>query len=271
MTDVSGARAHEESTPLELRGVRFALTDLGQGPVVFELHGLSASRANSRAMALDFSEVAGRGRRLISYDARGHGRSSGTPDPEDYTWASLATDLLALTDHFSPEAPVAGIGSSMGTGTLIHAALRAPDRFDRLVLTAPPTAWDTRAAQAGMYRTMAELVEASGVEALDGLMGQVPVPPVFEGLESFPPSPDIEAALLPTVFRGAGLADLPPLESLRAITQPTLILAWTGDPGHPVVSAERLAETLPNATLEVAATHEEFLQWGRRAAEFVTA
>ena len=260
-----------ESTPVELRGVRFALTDSGEGPVVLDAHGLSASRANARAMGLDFAEVASRGHRLVSYDARGHGRSSGTKDPDDYTWASLATDLLALADHFSPDAPVGAIGSSMGTGTILHAALRRPDRFDRLVLTAPPTAWDTRAPQAGVYRQMADFVEANGAGALAGMMGQAPIPPVFQGLASFPPLPDIAEALLPTVFRGAGRADLPPLEALAAITQPTLILAWTDDPGHPLISAERLVATLPNAVLEIAATHEEFLTWGHRAAEFVTA
>ena len=260
-----------ESEAVELRGIRFALTDTGSGPVVLDAHGLSASRANARAMGLDFGEVAARGHRLVSYDARGHGRSSGTTDPDDYTWASLATDLLALADHCSPDAPVGAIGSSMGSATILHAALRRPDRFDRLVLTAPPTAWDTRAAQAGTYRQMADFVEANGVGALAGMMGLAPIPPVFQGLEGFPPLPDIEAALLPTVFRGAGRADLPPLESLAAITQPTLILAWTDDPGHPLISAERLAATLPNAVLEIAATREEFLAWGHRAAEFVTA
>lgn len=263
--------AIEESDPVRLRGVRFALTDVGEGPVVLDAHGLSASRANAKAMGLDFGEVAARGHRLVSYDARGHGRSSGTADPDDYTWASLADDLLALADHVSPDAPVGAIGSSMGTATILHAALRRPERFDRLVLTAPPTAWDTRASQAGIYRQMADFVEAHGVGSLAGAMAQAPLPPVFQGVEGVPPLPDIDPALMPTVFRGAGRSDLPPLESLAAIAQPTLVLAWTDDPGHPLITAERLVATLPNAVLEVAATREELLTWGRRAAEFVTA
>lgn len=256
---------------MELRGVRFAVTDVGAGPVVLDAHGLSASRRNARAMGLDFGEVATRGRRLVSYDARGHGRSSGTSDPDDYTWSSLASDLLALADHVSPEAAVSAIGSSMGTATILHAALRRPERFDRLVLTAPPTAWDTRAPQGDLYRRMADLVEAHGVDALAGAMAQAPLPPVFEGLEGFPAPPDIDDALLPTVFRGAAGSDLPPSASLAAITAPTLILAWTDDPGHPMVSAERLAATLPNAVLEVASTRADLLSWGHRAADFLTA
>src|ERR1700749_2465002 len=150
-----GASAH-----IGLRGVDFAYTDIGSGPLVLDAHGLSSSRANNRRMELpDFSRVAANGRRLISYDARGHGESSGTGDPEDYTWAALAQDLLAFAEHFSPDSPVSAIGSSMGTGTVIHAAAAQPGRFDRLVLTAPPTAWETRAGQADLYRVMADALE----------------------------------------------------------------------------------------------------------------
>jgi len=39
----------------------------------------------------------------------------------------------------------------MGTGTVLHAVVKAPGRFERLVLTAPPTTWEARAAQAEIY------------------------------------------------------------------------------------------------------------------------
>jgi 3-oxoadipate enol-lactonase len=262
----AGASAH-----IELRGVDFAYTDIGRGPLVLDAHGLTSSRANNRRMELpDFSSVTAAGRRLISFDARGHGETSGTRDPEDYTWAALARDLLAFAEHFSPDSPVSAIGSSMGTGTIINAAAGQPDRFDRLVLTAPPTAWETRAAQADMYRIMADTVEKTDPETLATLMSQAPIPPIFADVPGFPPTPDIKPALQPTVFRGAGLSDLPPLESLTALTQPTLILAWTGDPGHPVSTAEKLASTLPNAELHVSDSHADLLTWGERAAAFLS-
>ena len=119
----AGASAH-----IELRGVDFAYTDIGSGLLVLDAHGLTSSRANNRRMELpDFSSVTAGGRRLISYDARGHGGDSGTRDPEDYTWAALAQDLLAFAEHFSPDSPVSAIGSSMGTGTIINAAAGHPD------------------------------------------------------------------------------------------------------------------------------------------------
>lgn len=258
------------SEHVELRGIDFAYTDTGSGHVVLDAHGLSSSRANNRRMGLaDFGAVASAGLRLISYDARGHGESSGAAVAEDYTWSALALDLLALADRFSPDDPVSGIGSSMGTGTLAHAAVQRPDRFERLVLSAPPTAWETRAGQTDMYRMMADTVETSDPQTLATLLSQAPVPPVFADVPGYPPSPDIARELLPSVFRGAGLADLPPLDDLAALTQPTLILAWAGDPGHPVSTAEQLAGAMANAELHVAQTYAELLTWGDRAAAFL--
>lgn len=260
-----GSSAH-----VELEGVDFAYSDIGSGAVVLDAHGLSSSRANNARLGLaDFSPVAAAGRRLISYDARGHGESTGTGRAEDYSWDSLGRDLLAFADHFSPEKPVSAIGSSMGTGSLLHAATQRPERFDRLVLTAPPTAWDTRAGQVGMYRMMADLIETGDPKTLAAMMAQAPVPKIFSTIESYPPSPDIAHNLMPTVFRGAAIADLPPIGALATLAHPTLILAWSGDPGHPVSTAEQLAAAMPNASLHVSDSYDDLLTWGNRAALFL--
>jgi 3-oxoadipate enol-lactonase len=217
----------------------------------------------------NFAPVAASGHRLISYDARGHGESEGTEDAQDYTWDELSEDMLALASMFSPDAPVSAIGSSMGTGTLLHAVTSSPDRFDRLVLTAPPTAWETRSAQGDMYRQMADFVEQNGIEALAQLSAQAPLPPVFADVEGFPPTPDVSSDLLPTVFRGAGSTDLPSLEAIAKITQPTLILAWAGDPGHPVSTSEKLAAAIRGSELHVSDTADGIRTWGSRAADFL--
>jgi 3-oxoadipate enol-lactonase len=256
---------------VSLRGIDIAYSEFGSGQLVLDAHGLSSSRAgNARLGLADFSAVAAEGFRLLSYDARGHGESTGSPDEEAYSWSELAKDMLALADHFSPDEPVSAIGSSMGTGTLLHAVTQRPERFDRLVLTAPPTAWDSRAAQASGYRMIADAIDASGLEALAAMFSQAPVPPIFQGLDGFPPPPDIAAELMPTVFRGAARADLPSLDQIARITHPTLILAWDGDPGHPVSTARILAETIPGSTLEVADSVEQVRGWGARAAGFLS-
>jgi 3-oxoadipate enol-lactonase len=256
---------------VEVRGIRVAYSEAGEGPVVLQAHGLTSSRASDAPFGLfDMAPVAAAGFRVVAYDARGHGRTEGSADSADYTWAALADDLLALADHFSPDAPVSAIGSSMGTGTILHAVAKRPDRFRKLVLTAPPTAWETRAAQAAVYAAMADVVEASSPEALATLLDGAPLAPIFRDVPGFPPPPAIRFELLPTVFRGAGLADLPDRQAIRAIRQPTLLLPWATDPGHPLSTAEALAALLPDSTLSVAETSADIRTWGAQAAAFLS-
>ncbi len=255
---------------LELRGNRFAYSDSGTGPLVLNLHGLASSRSNDRASGLAaFDDVAAAGRRLISYDARGHGASGGSTDAADYRWDRLALDLLAFADHFSPDEPVSAIGCSMGTGTILHAVTARPDRFDELVLTAPPTAWGTRRAQSDIYRQLAAMIDSEGWELVARTMATAPSPPIFEGLAEWGTAPDIRPELISTVMRGAGASDLPPLELITAIEQATLVLPWATDPGHPVSTAERLYAAIPGSVLEVATTVEQIRGWSTRAAEFL--
>ena len=70
-------------------------------------------------------------------------------------------------------------------------------------------------------------------------------------------------------FRGAAYADLPPLADLASITAPTLVLAWSGDPGHPVSTAQRLEATLPDVRVSIASTAAEFANWTAQVAAFL--
>jgi len=254
-----------------VRGARLAWSEQGAGAAVLFAHGLTASGTSmEESGALDWGPVARAGRRLVRCDARGHGRSGGDPVPVQYTWPSLAEDLLALSSQLAGDAPVDGIGLSMGTATLLHAAVRAPGRFGRLVLTAPPTAWATRAAQAAQYEAAATLVEHVGAAALEELTAAAPVPPVLADLPDGASAPQVAPGLLPSVLRGAAASDLPDEERLRALALPVLLLAWTGDPGHPLATAERLAALIPGARLHVAATPADLRSWGTLAADFLT-
>lgn len=94
-----------------------------------------------------------------------------------------------------------------------------------------------------------------------------PRPPV---LADRPEGPlDIDEALLPSVLRGAASSDLPTPEQIAAIRVPTLVLAWDSDPSHPVSTAERLHEVIPNSALHVARTPAELATWGERTAGFL--
>ena len=147
----------------------------------------------------------------------------------------------------------------MGTGTLLHAASREPARFSGLTLVVPPTAWDTRTGQAANYRVAAALIEADGVEAfLATTRGATPPPATIGAPETVP---DVADALLPSLFRGAAISDLPAPAAVARIDVPTTILAWVGDPSHPLSTAESLTALLPQATLTVARSPEEVETW----------
>jgi 3-oxoadipate enol-lactonase len=145
---------------LNVRGAHLAYSDEGSGPIVVYAHGLTKSRSADRALGLvDWPALPAAGFRLISYDARGHGESEGIPVTDAYRWESLAEDLLAVIDHFSPAEPVRVAGISMGTGTILNALTQAPERFAAVMLGAPPTARETRAAQRAQYEQFAQQVE----------------------------------------------------------------------------------------------------------------
>lgn len=242
----------------------------GAGPTVVALHGLSSSRAREdEAGFFDWSHLARAGRRLVRYDARGHGRSTGRAVPEDWAWPHLADDLFALLDAVSPDEPVDAIGVSMGVGTLLHAVVRRPERFRRLALVIPPTAWGTRAAQGDTYRQTATLVEDHGYDALVRAMRVLPpLPLLAAGGWTAASPPDIAPDLLPAVFRGAAATDAPEPETVAAIRQPVLLRPWVGDPAHPLSTSELLHDLLPESALEPMETPDDVRAVGGRVAEF---
>jgi pimeloyl-ACP methyl ester carboxylesterase len=233
------------------------LSDEG-GHAVVQLHGLTSSRRRDRLLNLDLG-LGLSGTRLLRYDARGHGRSTGRPIADDYVWTALADDLLRLLDAWFPGEAVHGVGPSMGCATLLHAAMRDPGRFDGLTLMVPPTAWETRVARAEDYRRAADIVEEQGVAAFIEAGRLVQPPPAQHGVP--PTVPDVAEDVLPSLFRGAARSDLPSLEAIATIEAPVTLLAWVDDPGHPVSTAEALHAALPHSTLRVAHSPAGIAAW----------
>ena len=241
----------------------------GDGPLAGYSHGLFFSRAAEDAVDLVDLQPLLDEHRLLRYDARGHGRSGGGPDPAQYTWDALADDLIAVADHARAGEPVDWIGQSMGTGTLLHAAVRSPERFRRLVLEIPPTTGETRAMARQMYRDGADFIEKQGKDAWVRGMQQFGVPEIFADVPTYRYDADVRGEVLSSVLRGAALTDLPPADGLETLTHPTLILGWESDPVHPVSTAEYLVKTLPNAQLHVSSTSADVRTWPARVAAFL--
>lgn len=267
--------------PPRRRGTVSLVTDLawevhgeGERTLVWG-HGLTGSRqAEDDSGLFDFAPAAlAAGWRYVRYDARGHGRSPKPHSGVAYQWDCLAADMLAVAAAAGAERFCAA-GASMGAATALYAALAIPQRVDSLVLAIPPTAWESRAPQVDIYRSMAGIVEQRGVERLLTAMEAEPPRTMFgeEGkARSIRNVEAMDCTALPYVFRGAGVSDLPHPDELRELEIPALILCWSGDDGHPVSTGERLAEVMPNATLRVASSPEEVMAWPGQVGEFLSA
>jgi 3-oxoadipate enol-lactonase len=260
----------ESTGTVSVRGAELAYSSVGSGPVVIAAHGLTASRASNLATGLlDLSPLTDAGYTLISYDARGHGESTGTTDPEDYLWSSLADDMLSFAEAVAPGQRVAVVGNSMGTATALFAALKDTDRIAALVLTAPPTAWQSRAAQSDVYLRMADALERNDQETLAEMFAGMSEPEIFADMLNEPLEPDIKPELMPTIMRGAAATNLPDPEVIATIKQETLLLPWAADPGHPVSTAVTLAESMINSRLRIAHTAEQVKAFGAWSAAFL--
>jgi len=237
-------------------------------------HGLTSSRAGEAVFPLlDFDRLAMR-RTIVRYDARGHGDSGDFTHPSEGNWAELAFDQVALIDQLGFDRVALG-GASMGAATALHSALLLGERVERLLLVIPPTGWEARQAQIDQYETMASIVETRGVEPLVAGVRATPPPGPFNDDEDWTERRistlrGADPARLAAVFRGTGHADLPSPDQLQTIGVPTLVLAWTGDPVHPVATAERLGELLPNVEVSIASTMEQFSTWTGSAESFLS-
>lgn len=258
-----------------IRGVDLAGRLVGDGdPTLVWGHGLTSSRTQEDdGLLLDWPRIEA-STSVLRYDARGHGESGTTPDPHDYGWDRMALDQLELASSFGVERYVAG-GASLGAATALHAAVTAPDRIVGLLLVIPPTGWETRAAQTGRYEQMASILDRKGTEPLiQAAATDVPIPDPFAGLgiweqRTIDTLRAADPSRLATIFRGAATANLPPRDQVARIAVPTRILAWSGDAGHPVSSAEALADLIPGSELTVASTSDDLRSWTDTTIDFL--
>jgi pimeloyl-ACP methyl ester carboxylesterase len=106
----------------------------GAGPAVVLLHAGVCDRRCWRGVG---DRLAAAGWDVTAYDRRGFGEVPPSGAPFRHV-----DDLLAVLDADSPGAPAWLVGSSMGGGVALDAALEAPDRIAGLVLLAPAVSGD---------------------------------------------------------------------------------------------------------------------------------
>jgi pimeloyl-ACP methyl ester carboxylesterase len=117
---------------INIDGVKFYYQQVGQGPDIVLLHGVTGNMAIwplinlMPALAADF--------RVTAYDFRGHGYSD-TP-PTGYTSADMAGDLVKIQRALGL-GPMFVLGHSFGGVVAHHAAVLYPEAVAGLILSDP--------------------------------------------------------------------------------------------------------------------------------------
>ena len=256
--------AARELTVLTDDGVALSGEDAGEGPPIVLLHGLTATR---RYVVMGSRLLEHSGLRVVAYDARGHGRSTPTPDTAAYGYERLARDLGAVLDAL--DLPCAALaGASMGAHTALRFALAHPSRVAALGLITP--AFDPPAAAGdpavggtaspeGDRDVLARALRTGGVDGFIRAYDFSTVPPAWRDTVeqvvrqrlSLHAHPLAVADALEVVPRSRPFADFAELGALAAI--PTVVVGSRDavDPGHPLALAERYARAIPGAVLTV--------------------
>ena len=246
------------------------------GPArIVMLHGLTATR-HYTVMGSRHLDRAGIPN--VAYDARGHGRSEpAAGGPRSYTYEHLASDLNAVVREVAADEPAVLFGISMGAHTAVRFALDQPESVAGLVLitpahlpgagTADRSPWDLLAASLRGPDPISAFVEASHLETLpESYRDQVGA--AIRQRIGRHEHLDAVADALQGVPRSSPFTDL---EELASLTMPTIVVGSRDevDPSHPLVVAERWAQTMPNARLEVEPEGKSPLAWqGGRLARF---
>jgi len=194
-----------------------------------------------------------RERRVLRYDARGHGQSGVTPGP--YTIERLGRDVVALLDHLQLDR-VDFCGLSMGGMIGMWLGIHASSRLRKLVLAntaariAPPDLWNARI----------DKVNAGGMAAIsDGVLARW-FTPAFIARE-----PGTLAAMKAMMERMpaagyvaccAAVRDMDQRAAVAGIITSTLVIVGEHDAATPPADGRFLAMQIPGArVVELPAAH----------------
>ena len=248
--------AESAAFSVQSHGVSLSGEAAGGGPPIVLLHGLTATR---RYVVMGSRTLERSGHRVLSYDARGHGRSTPAADPGAYGYEHLAADLEEVLDaHGIDRAAVAG--ASMGAHTAVHLALRRPERVAALGLITPsfdPSRPRTAEEFAG-WDALAQGLRQGGVEGFLEAYDLSAVPETWRATVekvlrqrlSSHEHPRAVADALEVVPRSRPFDDM---RELAGVGAPTVVVASRdeADAGHPLAVGERYAKAIPGATLVV--------------------
>lgn len=240
----------------------------GEGPPIFLAHGITAHRD---LVVHGSSHLARSGYRLVSYNARSHGDSDAGPEGS-HSYENLADDLEAVIadrhDGGEKERPLL-VGHSMGSHTVLAAALRDPGRYAGLVVIGPVSQGTEAPPEVLVYwDSLADGLEQGGVEGWMAAYMKGDFDPDWrETLERIARERMGKHEHLDALAHA--LREVPrsvPYDGLSSLTRLDLPVLVVGsrdeaDPGHPRGTAELLARRIPGARFVIEDEGESPLAW----------
>jgi pimeloyl-ACP methyl ester carboxylesterase len=247
------------SSVVSFDGTPIWFSDTGDGPTVVLLHGATMTSISNfetrfgvgddgRAGPVEGPTVASRlrdaGARVVGVDARGHGRSGRSPDPDRYRGDAHAGDVTAVLDALGSE-EVDVVGYSMGAMTA--ARLLGTERRLRSVAlcgTGPRHVLDD-----GVTSASGVDLAAVGRCFRSNDWADHPEYKPYRAFARLDPVHDFESI-------GAALLGLEgvPADRLSAATVPVLVL--NGGRDDPEGSAAALAAMIPGASASVSGSSD---------------
>lgn len=208
------------------------MTTDDQTPVVL-VHGWGGSFEETWERSGFTMLLADAGRPVIGVDLLGHGTAPKPHDPDAY--ANLADRVFeAIDEHAGADAVVDAIGFSLGSMTLIGAALTAPGRFRRLVLSGV----GHNVFERDEPTEIIAAIEAGGDDHDTGADNRARL------FAQYAHRPENDPVALAAIMKRKRAEPLTPAD-LAAITCPVLVAV--GDDDF-VLPADPLVDALPNAT-----------------------
>jgi pimeloyl-ACP methyl ester carboxylesterase len=249
-------RPHQRWLRVDGRAVN--VIDVGQGPVVALVHGLSGNWQN---WLETIPALVDAGHRAIAFDLPGFGHSEMPAEPISIPAYGRAVDRVL--DGLGVEGPVAVVGSSMGGFIAAEVAIAHPERVERLVLVSAAALWNEQVrarplvAASKVSRFYAPLI-VSGWQLVARLPRLRNEALRGAGIRN---TAAITAPLAYELLSGAGkpgfidalqaLYDHRVRDRLTEIACPTLVVWGADDPLVPLRHAFEYGELIPNARVFV--------------------
>lgn len=253
---------------------RLAGEELGDGPPIVLLHGITATR---RYVVHGSKVLARAGYRQLTYDARGHGSSDPAPPGESYGYPDLVADVAAVVHAQIGEGRFILGGHSMGAHTAVAYALAHPERVAGLVVIGPVFMGFVDQDGLESWDRLAEGLERNGIDGFMEAFDRGLDPAWRDVVLRFTRERMSQHLHLDAVARA--LREVPrsspfdAMSDLELLDVPALMVAShdVADPGHPYAVAAAYAEAMPDARLVSEEEGASPLAWqGGRLARAIT-